>query len=124
MYQDRHFINNLWRWKCGLPEIPPEGKLPSIHQLKETQWNNTFETLMKNRMVLGTYRYGDFRDSNQLKRDRIKSAIKRLHKYIETGNGEFLVDTANLCLIEFTKPNNKKFHFSPIDDGEHAEEII
>lgn len=116
------FLKNLWKWKCGLPEEAGPKKL-NIYELMKTQWDGAFEKLMRNRMVLGTFRYGDFRDVGQKKYDRIGSAINRLQKYVETGNKEHLVDVSNLCMIEFSNPNHKNAHFEPIDDGEHVKII-
>jgi len=115
------FRDNAWRWKCGLPEKEPQQL--DIESLRVTQWSEDFEELMKNRMVLGTFRYGDFRAPDAPKYDRIGSAIRRLNRYLETGNKEFLVDTANLCLIEFEKPNHRNAYFESIDDGEHVKPI-
>lgn len=121
---NHHFMNNLWRWKCGLPETEASKPLQkSISELKELQWCVEFEELRKNRMVLGTFRYGDYKAPTAKKYDRIGSAIKRLQKYQETGNSEFLVDAANLCMIEFDVPNHKNAHFKSVDDGEHVKEI-
>lgn len=124
---NQHFMNNLWRWKCGLPENPEPVKAVKpkvdIKALRKSQWCDRFDELRRNRMVLGTFRYGDYKDSKAKKFDRIGSAISRLHKYIETGNTEFLIDVANLCMIEFDIPNHEKAHFSSIDDGEHVKQI-
>lgn len=118
------YLFNLWRWKCGLPELEVAKPLQkSIAELKESQWCVEFEEFRKNRMVLGTFRYGDYKSPTAKKYDRIGSAIKRLQRYQETGNSEFLVDAANLCMIEFDVPNHKKAHFNSVDDGEHVKEL-
>lgn len=116
------FIKNLWKWKCGLPESVEIPSIPSLDELKKSQWNNKFEELRLNRMLLGFFRYG-FMLGNTRKYDNIGSAIKRLQKYQETGNAEFLIDAANLCMIEFTQENHRNFHFKSIDDGEHTKLI-
>jgi hypothetical protein len=46
--------------------------------------------------------------------------LNRLHKFKETGNKEFLVDVANLCLIEFEECDHHNKNFKSIDDGEHV----
>lgn len=123
----QHFMNNLWRWKCGLPENPePKNTVKStvdIEELRKSQWCDQFDKLRRNRMVMGTFRYGDYKDPRAKKFDRIGSAIFRLHKYKETGNTEFLVDVANLCMIEFDIPNHKNAHFHSVDDGEHVKQL-
>lgn len=124
-------VRNAWRWKCYLPEsdyrkdnptIKNESKQMSYDEIKESQWNPLFEKLRLNRMVLGFFRYGLI-TGNKNKYANVDSAILRLQKYQETGNSEFLVDAANLCMIEFTQENHPKFHFDSIDDGIHTKQI-
>lgn len=88
-----------------------------------SQWCPEFEQLMRNRILVGAYRYGDMRDQNKGKFDQVGSAIKRLQRYKESGNAEHLVDAANLCLVEFRHPNHPDYHFEATDDGEHAEPL-
>ncbi len=78
---------------------------------------------MKNRMMLGFFRYGPVKN-NSVKYNNIESAIKRLRNYQSKGNQEDLVDTANLCLIEFIQENHPNTHFESVDDGEHTEQIV
>ena len=115
------FRENLWRWKCGLDEdkLTP---IPSLKDIEESQWNPKFEELRKNRMILGFFRYGKIL-GNKKKFANVDSAILRLKKYQETGNSEFLVDAANLCMIEFAQENHPNFHFDSVDDGEHTKQI-
>ena len=120
--ETQHYINNLWRWKCGMPEIEnkPDKQLITLEELKNTEWNVDFETLMRNRLIMGALRYGRIGAKNKPKYDRVSSMIKRLTKFQESGNKEFLVDVANLCLLEFVECHHPKQHFSSIDDGEHV----
>ena len=116
-----HFLRNLWRWKCGLPELDA----PPTHRFTLAEaygnWFPDFIGLMRNRMLQGIYRYGLFKDPNQPNYDRISSVLKRLALYRKDGNGEHLVDSANILGIEFTKRAHPNFHFSPVDDGIHTE---
>lgn len=97
--------------------------MKNLDSLYESQWCNRFDELRHNRMVLGTYRYGDYKAKDAPKYDRIGSAISRLKRYQESGNAEYLVDVANLCMIEFDVPNHPNAHFESIDDGEHAKRL-
>ena len=115
------FLNNLWRWKCGLPETEEANQESSYEELKKTEWSEEFERLMRNRLIIGALRYGRLGATNKPQYDRINSMIKRLTKYQETGNKEFLVDVANICLLEFVECNHPNQHFHAIDDGEHTE---
>ena len=118
-----HFLRNLWRWKCGLPELPE----PEVHRFTLAEayenWFPDFIELMRYRMLQGIYRYGLFKDPNQPNYDRISSVRKRLDLYQQTGNGEHLVDCANILGIEFTKRSHPNFHFTSIDDGIHTEAV-
>ena len=117
----QHYLNNLWRWKCGLSETDnPQVPKINLDNLKNSEWSVDFETLMRNRLIMGAIRYGRIGEINKPKYDRIGSMIKRLDKYKVTGNKEFLVDVANLCLLEFVECHHPKAHFSSIDDGEHV----
>ncbi len=119
----RLHLDNLWRWKCGLPEIerPSVSEHVSLQELKETEWSVDFEKLMRNRLVMGALRYGRIGDGCKPKYERTASMVSRLEKYNETGNKEFLVDVANLCLLEFVECHHPKAHFNSVDDGEHVE---
>jgi hypothetical protein len=114
------FIKNLWRWKCGLPEDLIKSEIVSYDDLSKTEWSDEFEGLMKNRLILGALRYGRLKAENKPQYGRIESAFKRLKRYQKTGNKEFLVDVANLMLLEFEECQHPLEHFSSIDDGDHV----
>ena len=124
-YPDRHFAMNLWRWKCGLPEEDEPHPAPAIdiESLRLTEWDTEFEQLMRNRLVMGAMRYGKIGAPGKPIYDRVSSIIKRMEKYKATGNKEFLVDVANLCLLEFVECHHPNAHFHAIDDGEHTEAL-
>lgn len=94
----------------------------SIAERYETEWSSQFEKLMRNRLVMGSFRYEPFaakRDSWNY--DTATEAIKRIRRYQEDGNTEHLVDAANMCLLEFEFGKHPKKHFESIDDGEHTQ---
>lgn len=114
------FLDNLWRWKCGMSEnenIP----INSMESLKLSEWDDHFEQLMRNRLVMGAIRYGRIGVVGKPQYDRVTSMIKRLQKYADNGNKEFLVDVANLCLLEFVECNHSKQHFHAVDEQEHVD---
>jgi hypothetical protein len=47
----------------------PECKepLPDLEQLRRTEWNPEFEKLMRNRLLMGAMRYGEFRHKKKSK---------------------------------------------------------
>lgn len=113
------YLNNLWLWKCGLPEEEPSPKI-SLSDLRKTEWSVDFETLMRNRLVVGALRYGRMGGKNKPQYNRVESMLKRLHKYSDNGNKEYLVDVANLCLLEFVECHHPKQHFQATDDVDHV----
>lgn len=123
MNDTQFYLNNLWRWKCGLPEEDPRTPKEelSFEDLRRTEWSAEFEELMRNRLVMGAFRYGKIGQPGKPTYNRVADAIRRLHRYEESGNKEFLVDVANLCLLEFVECHHPNAHFSSLDDGEHTE---
>lgn len=123
MSQLRPFLDDLWRWKCGLPEGTPSAKfLPSYESLLVTEWSPEFDLHMRRRMVLGAFRYGLLNAKGKKKFNRIDSIRVRLGKYEATGNLEHLVDVANLCLLEFEEGDHPNRHFHSQAEAEHHTE--
>lgn len=119
MRDRKWYDENRYRLKKGYPEILSK-RTYLLEELSETEWSVKFETLMRNRLLLGALRYGRIHAPNKPIYDRISSIIKRLDIYRESGNMELLVDVANLCLLEFEECHHPDKHFSSIDDGEHV----
>jgi hypothetical protein len=118
-------FRNLWLWKCGRPEefsiydVPLiKQSKPDLPKLKKEAWSKTFERLMRNRLVLGSIRYGGVHDRCCSKQNRVASIEKRIAAYKETGNTEHLVDIANLCMVEFVIGKHPQKHFATIDSGD------
>jgi hypothetical protein len=103
----RVFLDDLWRWKCGLP--PRE--CGDFESFCSEQWSLEFERLMRNRLILGALRYGPLGAKGKPQYDRIASIKKRLDAYAANGNLEMLVDAANLALLEFVEGDHPKRHF-------------
>lgn len=115
------YLLNLWRWKCGLPEIEPK-TLPPLKSLRKSEWSSKFESYMRNRLVMGAFRYGLLSDDRK-KFNRMDHCIKKIKEYKKTGNQELLVDIANFCMVEFIKSEHPTSHFNSLDDSEHSKEI-
>lgn len=92
-------------------------------KLVREQWSPEFEQLMRNRLLIGRFRYGRLHKQRSDAYDNIRSAIKRLRLYQQTGNLEHLVDAANLCLVEYVTGDHPERHFDATDDGEHVEKL-
>lgn len=96
--------------------VGPEKKnIPDLESLRKTEWSPEFEWLMRNRLVLGAFRYGLFDDPDKPKYDRRRSIRERLDDYEVTGNRENLVDIANVALMEFEETKHTA-HFESRDD--------
>jgi hypothetical protein len=80
---------------------------------KDSEWSYEFERLMRNRLIVGSYRYGSLRRKRPkgISGFHIKYIKDKLKKYALTGNTELLVDIANLALVEFVTGDHKNKHF-------------
>lgn len=113
-----HLRDSIYK-NLGLGE---RKKLPSLQSLQRTEWSDNFETLMRNRLIVGGIRYGLLHDKSKANWDRIPSMIHRLEQYADTGNLEYLVDVANLCMLEFEEGQHPLKHFLAQDDTHHVKE--
>jgi hypothetical protein len=114
----RQMVADAWKRLAGRPVAEVDA---SLAELRRTEWSSRFETLMRNRLLMGSFRYGRMPDPAKAGRfDNIRDAVRRLQEYQKTGNDELLVDAANLCLIEFEVGVHPGKHFSASDDGQHT----
>lgn len=74
--------------------------------------------LARNRMEMGSYRYGRLQD--RVLRGYVDGIDARLAEYRRTHNTELLVDVINLAMIECLYPTFNDAVFEPIDDGIHC----
>jgi hypothetical protein len=106
------FIKELWHDLAG----QPIKQHPSLESLRETEWCEEFELyltynprfiqLMKNRMIMGSFRYGLMAEQDYGRFDLYKIFCDKINLLHETKNLECLVDAANVCLIRFV--HNKR----------------
>lgn len=80
---------------------------------------STLREPKRNRLVMGSLRYKTFtrRRAEKASTDFAVEAIRRVNEYKRTGNKEFLVDAANMCLMEFEFPVHPTAHFD--NEAEH-----
>jgi hypothetical protein len=86
--------------------------------LRESEWSIEFEHLMRNRLLVGSFRYGKMRSKRNeasLTKFHLNYIRDKLERYRFTGNTEMLVDVANLCLVEFEIGDHPKKHFKAED---------
>lgn len=109
------------RLMARLHHVDPVGdKTESLDSLRQSEWNAVFEEHCRIRLIMGRFRYGRMDRKSDTNFDRVESAIRRLKAYKRTGNLEFLADSSNLCMLEFTHSEHPNKHFEAIDDGEHC----
>ena len=90
-----------------------------INSILKTEFSPEFIRLMQNRMVVSYYKYGPIKTNLENRyTDTMASLEKRLQKYRETGNTEWLIDVANMCMMEFMYPQHPKAHFRATDSNE------
>ncbi len=95
---------------------------PDLDSLRSKQWSKTFETLMRNRLIVGALRYETFEEKRLHNGYDIAGSIRaRIDAYAKDGNLEHMVDIANLCMIEFESPSHRNPTWEAIDDGIHVE---
>lgn len=104
---------------------PDPGQQPiDFKALQGTEWVPEFEKLMRNRLIMGAYRYELMACKRiSFEYDLATEAKARIDRFIESGNIEHLVDASNMCMIEFEFSNHPNKHYESVDDGEHAKRL-
>lgn len=94
----------------------------SLTDLLESEWDEEFERLMRNRLLMGAFRYGVLEEKRTGKSRFFytKDAIRRLLEYGERPNLEILIDVSNMMLLQFVQ-DRKTVPFIPVDDGVHTQ---
>lgn len=93
--------------------------VPSLESLRETEWDPEFERLMRNRLIMGVFRYGLLKDKHTQGHLIVDAMLRVIEKYRKTGNLEFLVDLANYSLLEYVAQRGAGGVFVSVDDGDH-----
>jgi hypothetical protein len=92
----------------------------------ETENSQEFHQGMVDRMGVSWFKYGPVADAYPSKVRALTldgdteegSLEKRLQRYRETGNREWLMDVANFAMIEFMHPRHPAAHFRSTDSHE------
>ena len=105
---------------AGLAQQQP---MPDLKKMQETEWSPRFEKYMRNRLIMGAFRYGLLHAPGKPSYDIAKAIVGRIERYAKTGNTELLVDVANLALLEFEEGHHPKRHFHSDDGVVHVREI-
>lgn len=89
-----------------------------------SEFNEAFIEAMRKRMAVSFHKYGLMADAAAKGVDQIASMQVRVNRYLETGNTEWLVDAANMLMIEFTHPHHADAHFRATDSDESPGRVI
>jgi hypothetical protein len=91
-------------------------EIKTVPAVPASEFSPRFVQAMYNAMGVSHAKYGLVADAYPTKVDAIASLQKRLERYAETGNIEWLVDVANFAMIEFMHPRHTTAHFAPTDN--------
>lgn len=88
-------------------------------EILSTEYSERFDNIRKDMMIMSYYKYGSLKENYQKFKcmDAVGNIKKRLDKYLETGNTEFLADVANFAMIEFMYPSVEGAKYTPTDSG-------
>ena len=80
-----------------------------------SEFSREFAQGMADRMAVSYCKYGAVAEAYPVRVDAIESLKKRLDKYAQDGNTEWLIDVANFAMIEFMHPRHHAAHFVATD---------
>jgi hypothetical protein len=93
--------------------------MPDLDSLRQSEWSSEFEQLMRNRLIMGYFRYEPLIEKIKSRRYKMFDYLKtKVALYEKTGNKEALVDIANMALLEFVAPSHPAAHWGPLDNTE------
>lgn len=86
-----------------------------FQEILKTEYSGRFDECRKKAMINSFYKYGPAKKNYQEHHciDAVANARKRLERYEETGNTEFLVDVANFAMLEFMFPSIEGAGYRP-----------
>jgi hypothetical protein len=92
--------------------------ISTVPAVPESEVSVEFLTGMVRRMEVSYFKYGGVVEAYPQKVDALASLQKRLERYAEDGNREWLMDVANFAMIEFMHPRHEQAHFRATDGEE------
>lgn len=90
-----------------------------FQQILKTEYSERFDEIRKNMMIASYFKYGAMKENYEKYKcmDALGNIEKRIAKYKETGNTEFLADVANFAMIEFMYPSVPGAKYVPTESG-------
>lgn len=85
------------------------------------EYSEEFDRLRKNRVETSYYKYGPARKNFATGNvQAIPTMKRRIKKYQETGNLEYLLDASNYLMFEYMFPQHPNAHFRATNSEESA----
>lgn len=90
-----------------------------FNEILETEYCEEFDEIRKKMMIMSYFKYSLAKDNYEKYKsiNAIENIKKRLEKYEETKNTEFLADVANFAMLEFMFPSIEGAKYTPTDSG-------
>lgn len=83
--------------------------------MPESEFSYEFMQGMADRLSMSFFKYGLMGRAYPKLVNALASLQRRIDRYKETGNTEFLIDAANFALIEFKHPSIEGAEYKPTD---------
>jgi hypothetical protein len=90
-------------------------EITTVRGIPDTEFSPAFVQGMHDRMDVSYCKYGAVAEAYPARVDAIASLKKRLERYEQDGNTEWLMDVANFAMIEFMHPRHPNAHFDATD---------
>lgn len=92
--------------------------LKLVPEVPSSEYSTQFLQGMLDRMGVSYFKYGsaDLVYPDDL--DALASLHRRVERYRDTGNTEWLIDAANFAMIEFMYPSHPEAHYRGTDSAE------
>ena len=86
-----------------------------FNEILKTEYSEKFDDIRKKAVINSFFKYGPVKKNYSTYKcmDAVANIRKRLEKYEETGNTEFLADVANFAMFEFMYPQKEGAYYAP-----------
>lgn len=98
--------------------------VPPYKVLCRTEWSAEFERGMRQRLVMGAYRYGPLGRPGKPQYARMASIARRARLYAETGNVDLLYDIAALALCVFVEGDHPHRNCDSASEHDYHVEVF
>lgn len=117
----KEYLIDLWKDLSGIVTKDKDNSMPLLCELARSEWSKDFENMMRYRLIMGAFRYGKMHEFGKAQYDRVGKIKSKVELYARTGNLEYLVDIANIAMMEFEEGDHPNRHFESVDYKDHTE---